>query len=917
MVLVEGPAGIGKTRLLEAARECADGRGMAVLTARASELDRDFPFGVVRQLFEPLVAGADEDRRIALLRGAASSAAPLVGLGGSDDARAAGDADSALAHFHALYWLVANLADEGPLALVIDDLHWADASSLRFLQFVLPRLDELPILVAAAARTSEPSVGGGPLDAIAMDALTLVLRPAPLGEDAVTSLVAGALGGDPDPRFCEACREATGGNPFLLRELLRELAAEHVAPGEDVSLVRQLAPPTVARAVLLRLARLGADAMAIARAVAVLGDGTPLRRAAALAELSEARAGESAARLAQVDILDRARPLSYAHPILRAAVYADLDPGVRSRLHSDAAALLAEEGEGVDAIAVHLLPTEPAGDPSVVEMLREAATRALARGASSTAVVCLQRALSEPPPADVHGSVVLELAAAELRAGKPAAASEHFSEGLRIVEDPRSRVRYAGQQHLALLALGRRDEAFALLERIVDETAPADRELALLLEADLIATAYFDRSRLEWVRGRLERYRGKLSGATQGERMLMATQAHLDTVFSQQPAEVVADAAERALASGRLLDETAGTSATFFQAIDVLLLADRLEPARRELDRALDRARRRGSAPVFAFASGWRCWLMAREGNLVEAEADGRSCAEVSLSQGWFEVVPLMLGNLLDVLVDRGELEDADQLLRESGMYERPADDYRAFDRAAYARMRLLIARGDLEAARTDFHALAIRNRKERWTTYPAYVPAALVAPALVADDPDAARAEAERTLHGARSWGTPRAIGTAMHAAALVEEGTQRLDLLEEASSVLESSPARLEHARALTDFGGALRRAKHTTAARDPLRRALDIADACGARPLADRAHHELRAAGARPRRPRTSGANALTASERRIAVMAAEGLSNPEIAQALFVTKKTVESHLSNVYRKLDIDSRRHLSAALAKT
>jgi DNA-binding CsgD family transcriptional regulator len=806
------------------------------------------------------------------------------------------------------------LAEEAPLALAIDDLHWADNSSLRFLQFVLPRLEELPILVATAARPSEPSVDSRPLDAIATDALTRVLRPAPLGEDAVTALVAGALGGDPDPRFCEACREATGGNPFLLRELLRELVAEGVMSDGDVSLVRQLAPPTVARAVLLRLARLGADATAIARAVAVLGDGTPLRRAAALAELSEARAGESAARLAQVDILDRARPLSFAHPILRAAIYADLDPGERSRLHSEAAALLAKEGEGVDAIAVHLLPTEPAGDPSVVETLREAATRALARGASPTAVACLQRALSEPPPADMHGSVVLELAAAELRAGETAAASEHFSEGLRVSKDPRLRATYAAQQGLALAALGRRDEAFALGERIVDETARVDRELALLLEADVISTAAFEQSRLEWVRGRLERYRGKLSGATQGERMLMATQAHLDVVFSQQPAKVLADAAERALASGRLLDETAGTSATFFQAIDILLLADRLDPARWELDRALDRARRRGSAPVFAFASGWRCWLMAREGNLAEAEADGRSCAEVSMSQGWFEVVPLMLGNLLDVLVDRGELDDADRLLRESGMYERPADDYRAFDRAAYARMRLLIACGDIEAARTDFCALALRNRDERFVTYPGYMPAALVAPALVADDPDAARAEAQRTLHDAKTWDTPRAIGMAIHAVALVEEGARRLELLEEASSVLESSPARLEHARALADLGAALRRANHRTAAREPLRQALDIAEACGARRLADRARHELRAAGARPRRPRTTGADALTASERRIAVMAAEGLSNPEIAQALFVTKKTVESHLSNAYRKLDISSRKQLSAAL---
>jgi DNA-binding CsgD family transcriptional regulator len=169
--------------------------------------------------------------------------------------------------------------------------------------------------------------------------------------------------------------------------------------------------------------------------------------------------------------------------------------------------------------------------------------------------------------------------------------------------------------------------------------------------------------------------------------------------------------------------------------------------------------------------------------------------------------------------------------------------------------------------------------------------------------------------LNEAHAWGTPRAIGMALRALGLVEGGDRGLELLDEAVRVLESSPARLEHARALADFGAALRRANRRTAARHPLRQALDLADACGARPLAERARHELRAAGARPRRPRISGVQALTASERRIATMAAEGLSNPEIAQALFITKKTVEAHLGNAYRKLDVRSRSRLTAALS--
>jgi DNA-binding CsgD family transcriptional regulator len=155
-----------------------------------------------------------------------------------------------------------------------------------------------------------------------------------------------------------------------------------------------------------------------------------------------------------------------------------------------------------------------------------------------------------------------------------------------------------------------------------------------------------------------------------------------------------------------------------------------------------------------------------------------------------------------------------------------------------------------------------------------------------------------------------------ALRANGLLEGGVRGLELLEEATTVLEASPARLEHAQALADLGAALRRANHRADAREPLRRALDLADACGARPLVERARHELRAAGGRPRRSRSSGAESLTASERRTATMAADGLSNPEIAQALFVTKKTVETHLGSAYRKLDIRSRTELPAALRR-
>jgi DNA-binding CsgD family transcriptional regulator len=222
---------------------------------------------------------------------------------------------------------------------------------------------------------------------------------------------------------------------------------------------------------------------------------------------------------------------------------------------------------------------------------------------------------------------------------------------------------------------------------------------------------------------------------------------------------------------------------------------------------------------------------------------------------------------------------------------------------------------GDLAAARSDLASLERRNA--RWNTYPSLVPPVLVAPELIGEAAEKAKVEAEVMLREAHVWNTPRAIGMALRANARLCEGGTRVELLREAAAVLEASPARVEHARALVDLGAALRAGNHRAAAREPLRQALDIAHASGAILLSRRANHELRAAGGRPRRARTAGPQALTASERRIAGMAAEGRSNPEIAQALFITKKTVEAHLASAYRKLEIHSRSQLEFALRET
>jgi DNA-binding CsgD family transcriptional regulator len=904
LVLVEGPAGIGKSELLAAVRRRARSQEVTVLSARPSELDREFPFGVVRQLFEPVVS--EPERVAALMRGAAALAGALIGLDAPEESPA-----GELAYFHALYWLLANLADQNPVVLVVDDAHWADISSLRFLQFLVPRVEELPVLLVLAARPREPGAASRLTEALAADPAATTVRPAVLSEQAVAELVAVALGAHPDRRFAEACHQATGGNPFLLREALRELASDGVAPtAAQAGLVGGLAPAAVSRAVLLRAARLGTDAVALARAVAVLGDAVPLRLAAELAALPVDRVGELATQLTDAQILARTRPLTFAHPILRAAIYEDLGPTSAAAAHRRAARLLGEQGADADAVAVHLLESDPAREPEVVTTLRAAAAAAACKGSIHTAAACLRRALNEPPTPAERGPILLELASAEIHTGDPEelpAAVEHFAEGMRITADPWARVARLGEQTLALGAVGRSKEAFAALERAVEDLSTADPEAGLLAEALLVGMTWFDHSRLQWTRSRLSHYGRRLTGETTGERMLLATRTLIDAHHGQRPADELADDAERALGDGRLLEDTGAEYPPFFYALAVLLLADRGAAALRELDQAISSARRRGSVPGFAIASAWRAELLAREGKLTEAEADARSCAALATPE-LLVASPATLGWVLDVLLTRGELDDADQLLRRSGLAEVEMHENRTFDPVLHARARIRLARGDLEGARDD---LAGRlKRGSRWNTLHTLQPTVLVAPEL--GDPDSANTE--QMLREARTWGTSRAIGMALRAQGLVTAGPRRMDLLDEATKILETSPAPLEYASALADLGAELRIEGHRTQARERLRQALDLATACGAAPLAERARHELRAAGGRPRQPRMTGADALTASERRIATMARDGHSNAEIAQALFVTKKTVEAHLAGAYRKLAIHSRGQLRDTL---
>jgi AAA ATPase domain len=410
VMVVEGPAGIGKTRLLQWAVAEANQRGFRVLEGCGIELERAYPFGVLQQLLWCLV---DElDGHPALLKGAAAAAGRVLAkeLPDGRDARP----DPSYATLHGLYKVVVHASEDKPLLLVLDDAHWADPSSLRFVNFLASRVARLPVVVLVASRPRDP-------DGISELVIALSNHPSaelvglhPLSEQATAAFVRARVGPDAAKEFCAACHEVTAGNPFFLGALVNEAERRELAPTPAAAAeVRAIAPDRVIQALLLRLGRLEPGACALAEAIAVLGDRSELRLAERLAGITHIEGRRAADQLVDAEVLRPSSRLEFVHPIIRSAIYTQLSPHTRSDAHLCAARMLTAEHGQTALIAAHLLATAPLGEPWVLEQLRRAARDAERRGAPDSSATYLRRALREPMTPDERAAVLLELAIVE------------------------------------------------------------------------------------------------------------------------------------------------------------------------------------------------------------------------------------------------------------------------------------------------------------------------------------------------------------------------------------------------------------------------------------------------------------------------------------------------------------------------
>ncbi len=895
IVAIEGPAGIGKTRLLDEACRDASETGLVVLRATGSALESELAFGVARGLFERTVTARPRSE---------SRARAVLGL--VDRPVDCDEGETLHTAVDALYRLTERLTNEHPTLIVVDDAQWADIGSLRFLHYLARRIDTLPAAIAIALQPGPDEDDRTLLLASIVELAGEPLAPGPLAEAEIATLARAWLAAPPDPAFVSACLLASDGNAFLANELLRTLRSDKIEPiAAAAAAIATVVPDTLRRQIGTRIAKLTPEARALARALAIFGP-AELPIVAALAEIDVETARRAAETLERVSILAAGHPLRFTHPIYAAAVTATIPARTLADSHGRAARILAADGESSDLVAVHLLQSEPGGDAWSVETLSKAATAARTHGAPETAAAFLRRALAEPPEPCDRPRLLLDLGRAELLIGAAQSAAANLRKGLELEGDPSLRASLSADLSAALLQQGDYDGAVLVLRRERELVGAGDA--APVLERLLFSLSLFCPEARRRAVADLGRWRAE-ARAGRGQDPIIVVLAIASAIGAGLGASdwlPLLDSAFNAPELGSPNRSGHDSAYALDWALVALDWSDQLDEVDRRLDDAVTDCLGRGDTPRASHLLAYRARTSYRLGRLAEAEAHARAAVELTTETQKYPFA------LLDILIERDRLEEAEALLATIDSNGHP--QHRAMVSLMHGRVDLAAGRAEsalasLLAAGEILDALELRHANlAPWREL------AAEAAYVVGDRPLAHRLATENVEISRRSQAAS-AIGRALVTLAKVGDPRHSEALLSEANRTLAESSAALDRASALVENGSALARSGRTEEARDYLRSGLDLAYRCGAARLAARARRELVAAGGRPRRNALSGINGLTPSERQVVVLAANGLTNREIAHQLYVTLKTVERHLSRSYRKLEVSGRHGLKAEIA--
>jgi len=902
LTVIEGQAGIGKTSLLDAAVSAGHEKGMTVIRAEGSVREHPIEFGLLRRLFETELDSADPDVPRRLFAGPAAPAGAILGFGELPEDPGPGQSTADPIH-RGIFWLLVNLAERAPVLAVIDDMHWADRASLLAICHLAKRVEGESIALVVGTRTEEPGFPTEELSAVVAEADGMVIRPAPLSAEGIGEILgrrlpARRIGSD----LVAACGEATGGNPFFLTELAIDLGASGKEPtAADLATIVKSGPESLKHSILLRIGSMGEDAGKLAAAVALTGGQISAGQVAAVAELEPDRAYSAMETLVAAGILRPGPVPEMVHPVVRSTVEDDLSETRRREIHRRAFEELQGHGSTDDALVAHALGADPVADPAVSAVLRRTADRALRTGSPEISVMHLRRALAEPPDADEAPRVMAELGQAEIRVGEFAGGMDHLEEALGRLTDVEARIRVHRDRAFAAFASGGMEKARDLVVDALAEIGDRDTEGALRLEADLATLA--------WLSGSdsgidLRRHLG-VTGATAAERTILGLLAQEEHATGGHP-DLVVDLANRAIGGGRMIAEDTSEALAWYMATYSLLTCEAFAEARVTIDQALADGHRRGSSFAVAGALGCRSVLTMNEGRLVAAEADALVAASGDLPP---IMRPVNASFTVRALSEQGKLEEAERVMIEAGIEHGPGGPT-VLRWIPWGRAVLHENQGKLDLVREDVAPMIEDDRAGR--SMKALSWRALLARTIAREGPsDEAEALAAEHLEWAGWWGRPGALGVAERALALSGSADLRSDRMRAAVETLGRSSLRAEESRARVDLGVSLLADGRADMAREELESGLELSVECGARLVAETAVRHLRECGVEPKR---FSFDVLTASERRVAEIAAAGSSNREIAEQLLVTPKTVENHLTRVYSKLGIDSRRELATAL---
>ncbi|MBT2423438.1 AAA family ATPase [Streptomyces sp. ISL-22] len=891
----EGPAGIGKSALLSVWHKHVS--GSAVARARCRPLEQEFAFGVVRQLFKPV----------------ADSTLPAPGDdSGNGPAVAGGVHDPVVEALRLLDAHAARAGGSGPLVLVIDDLQWIDAASLRWLRHVAQCADGPPILLVTAGRTG--CAVARALAQLLHLGCAQTVRLTQLSPDSVACLVQTAFA-DPlaDPGFCADCHEVTGGHPLFLRALLYELAQKGLRPtSEHREHIRTLGLESLNAEIACRLSQSPGGARELAHALAVLGDRQPVALLARYCGTGEAVVTAASSELRALGLLRPDDPPCLTHPVVRDVLLADFpttDPG---GAHARAARVLHLSGRPDEQVAAHLLAAGPQDAPWALPVLRRAAQEALRRGAPESAVTYLRSALGYRMGDSERAAVLLDLGIAAGFYDTTLAAS-CVSTALEELTTEATRAEALGVLTFSLLMSEDSQVALSGLDRVVEELSDrahrdsSNHEILLRLRGLMSWVRYERPPTYDLVSHCTAGLDTALEGVTSGERQILAIHA-FHALRAAEPAAHVQELLDRARVNLPVLAHDL-FPLHYFTAQSLLYL-DQLDTAEDLATRLTTQMAGMGMEllvsclQVYRAGLAYQRGLLSRADDLAQAAATAAGCP-----------YRLTLDTIrIDVLLERGDLEGAERAARVHSGAE-PVSASWEWPRFLMSLGTLRMAQGDSRAALAFLRECG-RHYDASGTVSPAVSPwRSRAALALAASgDVRAARALVEQEMELARRSGIARSIGVALRTAGRVAAGPKRLEFAAEAVSVLSGTPATLEYARALHDYGYALLRQGDKDGARASLRRGLDLASGCGATVLEARLEARLHDAGGRVPRNRTP--DSLTLSEQRVSTLAAQGHTNRQIADLLTVSLRTVETHLTGAYRKLGIGRRADLADALSR-